>query len=55
MFHASAAFKGGYIQNFGEGGRILYKGFSILWGGLDKPLETMFLRLAYAQQQLHFL
>ena len=28
-----AAFKQGDIQNVGEGGRILY-------GGLDKPLET---------------
>ena len=34
MFHASAAFKGGDIQNFWEGGRTLYGGLSILWGDL---------------------
>ena len=41
MFYASAAFKGGDIQNLGEGGRILYGGFSILWKDLITPLETM--------------
>ena len=38
MFDASAAFTGGDIQNFGEGGRTYM-------GGLDNPLETMHIYL----------
>ena len=39
-----AAFKGGDIPNFWEGGRIPYmEGLSILWGGgLGKLLETIY-------------
>ena len=37
MFDASAAFTGGDIQNFGEGGRTYMGGFSILWGDLITP------------------
>ena len=31
----------GDLQNFWERGRALYGGLSILWGGLNNPLETM--------------
>ena len=43
MFHASAPFKGGEIQHFGEGRREgnLYRGFWHFMGRLDNPLETM--------------
>ena len=41
MFHASAAFNGGDIQNFGEGGRTLYGGIYHFMWGLNNPLETM--------------
>ena len=37
MFHASAAFKGGDIQNFGQGGEPYMGGFSILCGNFIAP------------------
>ena len=43
MLHASAAFLGENIQMFWKGGRTLYGGTSHFIGGLDYPLETMFL------------
>ena len=44
----AAAFKQGDIQNFGEGGRILY-------GGLDKPLETCCIILPFEFEWLFIL
>ena len=41
MLHVSAAFKGGDIQNFWEGGRTLYGGTQHFMGGLDNSLETI--------------
>ena len=38
---ANLSIEGGDIPNFWEGGRTLYWGISICWGGLDNPLETM--------------
>ena len=37
VVHASAAFKGGDIQNFWEGGRTLYGGTSHFMGELITP------------------
>ena len=37
MLHVSAAFKGGDIQNFWQGGEPYMIGLSILWGDLITP------------------
>ena len=43
MLHASAAFKGGDIQNFWERGRTLYEETEHFMGGPENPFETMLL------------
>ena len=48
MLHVSAAFKGGDIQSFLEGGENLIWGDLAFYGGLDDPLETMLICFIFA-------